>query len=216
MNLKTSFYREAAAAAKIEVEDTCRQWKANEFDRRTAGMEAEIAKAAKEKSLPFFLKAAEQLGLQCVHKPPPNKAPEPAPTPGDKQEGTSVAKNQPTAPRRQNPPWAAKRSSSTSSASTTTSSPPATPRGRPTSTSKVRTQQLLDPSPTPQPKRAPPCAPLQEDLGPAKPQQPSSLGLRNHTVPEDPTVTLLANVVQQAMAVIDLTNEDSSSDDKEL
>ncbi len=166
MNLKTSFYREAAAAAKIEVEDTCRQWKADKFDRQTAGMEAEIAKAAKEKSLPFFLKAAEQLGLQCVHKPPPNKAPEPAPTPGDKQEGTSVAKNQPTAPRRQNPPWAAKRSSSTSSASTTTSSPPAMPRGQPTSTSKARTQQLLDPSPTPH--------------------------------------------------VIDLTNEDSSSDDEEL
>ncbi|KAI0245244.1 hypothetical protein BJV78DRAFT_1356861 [Lactifluus subvellereus] len=69
--LKRLFNEKAAKAAAAEVEETWRQWKADQIDRRAAAQEAEISAAACSRNTNYFLTAAAEIGLHHTAPRPP-------------------------------------------------------------------------------------------------------------------------------------------------
>lgn len=194
-SIRNTFERKAARAAHIEVEETWRQWKADQIDRRAAAQEAEIAREVRNRNVDYFLKAAEEMGIQNT---PKGKyvAPQHTPATGGKRTVSgSIPKAGPSTPStprptRVNPSRAAK----------STPSPTATPRGRPPTQTRRPAERAEDPSPTPRPRKTPPAmvGPISRPRDKEPATQPG--GTQGRTSNTQPGASDLISIVQQAMA----------------
>ncbi|KAI0247833.1 hypothetical protein BJV78DRAFT_1285261 [Lactifluus subvellereus] len=166
--LKRSFNEKAAKAAAAEVEETWRQWKADQIDRRAAAQEAEISAAARSRNTNYFLTAAAEIGLHHTAPHPPEGLCT-MPTIGRKR---TVSGSTPGA----GPSTPSSSRTRTPQITRKAPSPLSTPRGRTTSIPPARIITRADPSPTPQPRKTTPSAQailslspkVTLNLGPAK------------------------------------------------
>jgi hypothetical protein len=123
-----------------------RQWKADQIDRCSATLEAEIADAVRTRNFSFFFKAAEDIGLELTDK---GKSivdqPPPTPAAGSKRTASgSVPRGRKTPATPQRP--------SLARAVKNTPSPAGTLRGHASAPAPANTVRMADPSPSPQPK----------------------------------------------------------------
>jgi hypothetical protein len=149
IELKKTFQEKASKSALTEVEESWRLWKADQINKRAEAQEAEISEAVRNKNARYLFTAAAELGL-TFNAPHPPEGLCSTPTTGKKRTVSgSMATAGPSTPAaiRTSLPRAAKR----------TPSPMATPRGRTVEPLHLPSARA-DPSPTPQPRKAPPIA----------------------------------------------------------
>ncbi|KAI0279060.1 hypothetical protein BC826DRAFT_1113057 [Russula brevipes] len=136
-SIRNIFEHKAARAAHIEVEETWRQWKEDQIDCCAAAQEAEIAREVRNRNVDYFLKAAEEMGIQNTPKGGTVHLLHP-----------QTYKGQPLAGGKKHP------------------SPTATPRGHPPTQTRRPVERVEDPSPTPRPRKPPqPWLAPSPDLG---------------------------------------------------
>jgi hypothetical protein len=194
-SVRNDFERKAARAAHIEVEETWRQWKADQIDRRAAAQEAEIAREVRNRNVDYLLRAAEELGIQNALNGK-HVAPQHTPTTGGKRTVSgSIPKAGPSTPStpkptRINPSRAAK----------STPSLTATPRGRPPIQPRRPAARAEDPSPMPRPRKTPPVmiGPISRPRDKEPSTQPG--GAQGRTSITQPGASDLSSIVKQAMA----------------
>ncbi|KAH9962562.1 hypothetical protein BC827DRAFT_1375715 [Russula dissimulans] len=151
-NSKMTFDRLATKAAVAEVEESWRQWKADQIDRCATAQEAKITDAVRNRNLPYFFNAVESIGLSRADKgqyDPPHLT---TPTTGNKRTVSGSlpkGKQTTTTPQRAIPP-------------NTTQTPRSlveTPRGRQATLAWTHGGCVAEPSPTPAPKNPPTALP---------------------------------------------------------
>ncbi|KAH9952956.1 hypothetical protein BC827DRAFT_1159487 [Russula dissimulans] len=171
---KLKFERLAKKEVTTQVEESLRQWKADQIERRMAALETEIAEAVKERNHAFFFEAAASIGLHRTDRSSKRTVSGSIPR----------GRRTPSTPRRESLPRAAK----------DMPSPTLTPRGRPPAPMPPNSVHAANPSPSPQPRNTS----AGKDVTDSTTPKPPNTGVPNGKA--DPHIAAIKAAIQQAIA----------------